>query len=48
MRLMKVIDNIKNILIEGVQHSVESRLIEVMNMKKLPIQSGSRVSLIQM
>jgi hypothetical protein len=45
---MKVIHNLKNKMIQEFQHSVESKLIEVMKMKMLPIQFVSSVDLIQM
>jgi hypothetical protein len=44
---MKVIDNLKNILIQEFEHYLESRLIEVMNMKISPSQFVLRVNLIQ-
>jgi hypothetical protein len=48
MWLMKVSNNVKNILIQEFQHFLESKSIEVMNMKMLPIQFVSSVNLIQM
>jgi hypothetical protein len=44
---MKVIYNLKNILIQELQHCLESKLIEVMKMKMLLIQFLSSVTLIQ-
>jgi hypothetical protein len=44
---MKVIYNMKNILIQQFQHSVESKLIQVMIHKMLLIQFVSIVNLIQ-
>jgi hypothetical protein len=44
---MKVIYNMKNNLIQEFQHSLESKLIEVMIYKMLPIQFVSNVNLIQ-
>jgi hypothetical protein len=44
---MKAIYILKNILIQEFQHSLESRLIEAMIHKMLPIQFVSRVNLIQ-
>jgi hypothetical protein len=38
MKLMKMIDNMKNILKKEFQHWVESKLIEGMNMKMQMIQ----------
>jgi retron-type reverse transcriptase len=45
---MKVIDILRNILIQEFQHSLESRLIHVMSHKMLPIQFVLNVNLIQM
>jgi hypothetical protein len=42
----EMIYNGKNIVIQEFQHSVESELIEVMNVKMLQIQFVSRVNLI--
>jgi hypothetical protein len=47
MKLMKVIHNMKNILIEQFQHCLESWLIEVMICKMLLIQFISTVNTIQ-
>jgi hypothetical protein len=48
MKLMKVNSNMKNMMNKPFQHSVESKLIEVMNMKMQIIQFDSIVNLIQM
>jgi hypothetical protein len=48
MKLMKMIHNWKNILIQEFQHSLESKLIEVMIMKMLLIQFVLIVKVIQM
>jgi hypothetical protein len=48
MWLMKVIYNLKNSMIQEFQHSLESRLIQVMNGKMSTIQFVSNVNLIQM
>jgi hypothetical protein len=44
---MKVIHNVKNILIQEFQHSLESRLIEVMIYKMRQIQFVLSMNLIQ-
>jgi hypothetical protein len=44
---MKVIYNLKNIMIQEVQQSMESQLIEVMNLKMHVIQFVSIVNLDQ-
>jgi hypothetical protein len=43
IKRLKVIDNLKNMTIQGFQHGVESELIEVMKMKMLSIQFASIV-----
>jgi hypothetical protein len=47
MQLMKVIHTLKNSSIQEFQHSLESKCIEVMNDKMLPIQFVLSVNLIQ-
>jgi hypothetical protein len=44
---MKVIDKMKNILIQEFQHCLESSLIEVMSYKMLLVQFVSTVNLIR-
>jgi hypothetical protein len=44
---MKVRNNVKNILIQEFQHSLGSKLTEVMKMQMLPIQFVRSVNLIQ-
>jgi hypothetical protein len=48
MKLMKVIDNLQNIPNKEFQHSMESELIEVMNLQMQMIQFVPIVNLIQM
>jgi DNA-directed RNA polymerase beta' subunit len=48
MKWMKVIDTLKNMMSQEVQHGLESQLIEVMNLKMHMIQFGVIVNLIQM
>jgi hypothetical protein len=48
MKLMKVIYNMRNMMIQEFQHFVELKLMEVMNIKMLLIQFESIVNLIQM
>jgi hypothetical protein len=45
---MKVMNEMKNISIQEFQHCLESRLIEVMNLKMLPIQFNSKVARTQL
>jgi hypothetical protein len=48
MKLMKVIDKMKNMAIQEFEHSLESIWIQVMKMKMHTIQLVSTVNLIQM
>jgi hypothetical protein len=48
LKLMKVIDTLKNMMIQGFQHFVEFQLIQVVKMKMQMIQFESIVNLIQL